>query len=104
MNKPAQQARMVRSLGALLVPLVAFVLQWALWGLIEPLVWFLFYPAVFLSSWIGGRRCGVIATVVSIALVWWFFIPNGNSVADKPAHLFSTGAFFGMGVLFALFH
>jgi len=96
-----------RSLVALLPPLLAVALQWALWALIEPLIWFLFYPAIFISSWIGGRRSGVIATIMSVALVWWFFIPSRHSFALSsitPAHFFSTGAFFGMGVLFAAFH
>ena len=90
--------------GALIPPLVAFVLQWALWELIEPLVWFLFYPAVFISSWIGGRRSGVIATVISIALVWWFFIPPQYSLAKAPTHFFSIGMFLTLGVLFGIVH
>src|SRR5262245_3281493 len=90
--------------GALLPPLVAFVLQWALWGFIEPLVWFLFYPAVFISSWMGGRRSGVIATVISIAVVWWFFIPPQYSLEKNPTHFFSAGAFLTMAGLFGVFH
>jgi PAS domain S-box-containing protein len=93
-----------RSLVALLPPLLAFGLQWLLWGLIQPLVWFLFYPAVFISSWIGGRRSGVIATFVSIGLAWWFFIPPQHSLAKSPLHLFSTVAFLTVGVMFGVFH
>ncbi len=84
-------------------PLVAHALQTALWGLIDPLVWFFFYPAVFVSSWLGGRRAGVVATVVSVALVWAFFLPD-PSLANAPRNLFSTGAFFVMGLLFGTFH
>jgi len=91
-------------LAALAPPLVALALQTVLWGLIEPLVWFLFYPAVFISSAIGGRRSGVIATATSIALVWWVYIPAGQSLAAMVPHLFSTGAFFVMGLLFGTFH
>src|SRR5688572_25891571 len=95
----------VRVLAALLPPLAAFALQWALWGLIEPLVWFLFYPAVFISFWIGGRRSGVIATVLSISLVWWHFLPPPHSLAKSTVQpYFSTGAFLVMGVLFGVFH
>jgi PAS domain S-box-containing protein len=87
---------------ALAPPLVAFICQWALWPLIDPLVWFLFYPAVFISSWLGGRRAGVLATLLCIALAWGFFIPREPSVASS--QFFSTGAFFAMGVLFGVFH
>ena len=45
---------LLRSLLALLTPFVALVLQWLVWGLIQSHVWFLFYPTIFISSWIGG--------------------------------------------------
>lgn len=93
-----------RSLLSLLPPLLSLALQWLLWGLIQPYVWFLFYPAVFLSSWIGGLRAGLAATVMSTGLVWWFFVPPSYSLVKDPRQLFPAGVFFGMGVLFALFH
>lgn len=93
-----------RTLLALLPPLGSLALQWVLWGLIRPYVWFLFYPAVFISSWIGGLRAGLLATVISTGLVWWFFVPPAHALAKAPAQLFPAGVFIGMGVLFAVFH
>lgn len=94
----------VRLAIALLPPLVALVVQWALWGLIQPYVWFLFYPAVFLSSWIGGRRAGMIATVIATVLVWWFFVAPERTLVKHPRQLFPAGVFLTMGAFFAVFH
>lgn len=86
---------------AMLLPLVAFALQSIFWAAIKPFAWFLFFSAVFFSSWIGGLSGGVIATFISTALVWWAFIPPEYSFALKdPFYLASIGLFMGMGFLF----
>ena len=64
-----------RPILAILLPLVAFILQWMFWPYIQPYVWFLFYPAVFFSSWIGGQPAGQAATVISAMLVLYYFMP-----------------------------
>jgi len=81
---------------------VAFVLQSMFWdATIKPFAWFLFFPAVFFSSWIGGLSGGVIATVISTALAWWFFVPPERSFAlENPFYLASIAMFMGMGFLF----
>jgi diguanylate cyclase (GGDEF)-like protein/PAS domain S-box-containing protein len=90
---------------ALVPPLVAVLLQWWLWSLIQPYVWFLFFPAVFASSWFGGKRAGLLATAVSVVLVWWLFIPpqftwhKGRETLWFPALVFTA-----MGVIFSLSH
>ncbi len=90
---------------AILLPLVAFGVQWGFWDFIKPYVWLLFFPAVFLSSWIGGLGSGVAATFLSTILVWFFFIPPRLSFTlESPISLFSIGVFFAMGVLFSLTH
>jgi diguanylate cyclase (GGDEF)-like protein/PAS domain S-box-containing protein len=97
--------KLVRPVLAMLPPLVALAIQWALWDFIQPFVWFLFYPAVFISSWIGGRTAGLWASAISATLVWWFFIPPEHSfVKENPGYLFPAAVFIGMGVLFSLFH
>jgi PAS domain S-box-containing protein len=97
--------RVIRPILAMLPPLVAFVVQWMFWSTIRPYVWFLFYPAVFFSSWIGGLPSGLIATVICTALVWWTFIPPEYSFTMKsPRSLLSVAVFMGMGVLFSFFH
>jgi PAS domain S-box-containing protein len=90
---------------AALIPLLAFTLQWLFWKSIQPYVWFLFYPAIFMSSWIGGMRAGLAATVFSAFAVWWFFIPTRFSfVLERPTSLLAIGIFACMGTLFSLTH
>lgn len=92
-------------IAAALIPLLAFTLQWLFWKSIQPYVWFLFYPAVFMSSWIGGMRAGLAATAFSALAVWWFFIPTRFSfVLERPTSLLAIGIFTCMGTLFSLTH
>jgi len=85
---------------ALVPPLLAFAIQWVFWSSIKPFVWFLFYPAVFLASWIGGLRWGSIATLLSTFIVWWAFIPAGQ----RPSTYVSMVIFTATGILFSRFH
>src|SRR5437773_9382211 len=73
------RASWVRSLlAATLPPMAAFIVQ-SLYSL--PAVrWSLFYPAVFLASWLGGFRSGVAATFLSTALLWFYFMPPPHSL------------------------
>ncbi len=90
---------------ALLPPFAALLAQWSLGPFIRPFVWFLFYPAVFISAWIGGRRIGLVATGLSTLLVWWFFVPPEHSFLKPDLHyLFPAGVFAATGVLFSVFH
>jgi hypothetical protein len=95
----------VRPVLATLLPLAACVLQWLCWPLIAPYVWFLFYPVVFLSSWLGGFLAGIGSACLSTALVWWFFLHPVHALV-KPA--FSTylnaAMFLAMGALFSWSH
>lgn len=90
---------------AMLPPLAALITQSLFWAWLQPFVWFLFYPAVFFSSWIGGRRGGLWATALSAVLVWYFFIhPEGSLAIHDDRVLLSVALFVGMGVLFSHFH
>jgi PAS domain S-box-containing protein len=90
---------------ATLPPFAALVLQWALWPLIQPFAWFLFYPAVFVSSWIGGLAAGLWATVISTVLVWSFFVPPEHTLMKgNPGYFLAAPVFAAMGILFSLFH
>lgn len=94
-----------RLLLVMVIPMLAFALQWFFWEAIQPYVWFLFFPAVFFSSWIGGFRGGLVATVLSTALVTYFFIPPSFSFAvAQPVSLVSIIVFVAMGTLFSLSH
>jgi signal transduction histidine kinase/DNA-binding response OmpR family regulator len=95
----------LRALLAALPPLAAFAVQWAFWSTIRPFAWFLFYPAVFASSWIGGLRAGLAATAASTVLAAYFFVPpEGSFRVDEPRFFLTTGVFVGMGILFSLSH
>jgi PAS domain S-box-containing protein len=62
--------------------------------------WSLFYPVVFAAAWFGGVASGVIATLLSAALVWWTFIPPQHALL-KPAdhHYIVALLFVGMGLV-----
>ncbi|MCU7372484.1 EAL domain-containing protein [Paucibacter sp. O1-1] len=90
---------------SLLPPLIALVLQWSLWSAIRPYVWFLFYPAVFASSWFGGRWAGIHSTLVSTLLVWYLFIaPEYQFTKGPHAPLLPAAVFLTMGAVFSLSH
>lgn len=92
-----------RPILAMLPPLGAFALQWIFWSAIEPYAWVLFFPAVFLSAWIGGLLPGLASTLVSAAFVWYIFIPPPFSFrVESPMDLASVGVFCFVGVLFSI--
>ena len=91
-------SRHQRWLLSLLPPVAAALVQQGLWACIQPLVWFMFYPAVFGSAWIGGRLGGWLATFLSTGLVIYFFIPpRGSFVIAEPRYFLSIGVFVVMG-------
>ena len=85
------------------MPLIACGVQWLLWdALIKPYVWFLFFPAVFFSAWLGGLKGGLVATLLSALLVLYFFIPPQFSFTIASASsAASILLFIMMGGLFA---
>jgi len=98
-----ERTTLLRQILALLAPMLAFAVQWEFWFVFHPLVWFLFYPAVFFSAWIGGFIPGIIATISSALIVWWFFIPPQFSFSlNSPMEFVSILMFCVMGMLFSL--
>jgi signal transduction histidine kinase/ActR/RegA family two-component response regulator len=61
----------------------AGLLTGMLWPLIEPSSTPLFFAAVAISSWYGGRGPGLLATALAAVLTEWFFVP--------PLHVFTLG-------------
>jgi len=59
--------------------------------------WALFYPAVFVSSLLGGLESGLVATAISTALVPIFFM-EGSTSFYAPQNLISIGIFVTMGI------
>jgi PAS domain S-box-containing protein len=87
---------------AILLPFVALALQWLLWPWLSPFVWFLFFPAVFFSARIGGLWGGLASTLLSIVIVWFFFIPPQLSwTINNPNNAYSVVMFLIMGYLFS---
>jgi signal transduction histidine kinase len=99
------QKRILRISIALLLPFLTCGIQWLLWSIISPYVWFLFFPTIFFSSRIGGKVAGLVSTFMSAALVVFVFIPPQLSLLGKsPANLLSVGVFLVMGALFSYTH
>jgi len=102
---PTFRERLSRIVLSQIIPLAALGLQLMFWPAIRPYVWFLFYPAVFFSSQVGGLVGGLVSTAFSTALVAWFFIiPEAGAIPLKPMSLISMGIFLVMGTLFSLSH
>ncbi|MGE0129976.1 MAG: PAS domain S-box protein [Blastocatellales bacterium] len=94
-----------RTILALAPVLVAFLVQLMIWPIIQPYAWFLFSPAVFFSAWIGGRRVGILATVVATLLTWYFFLAPELSFTERNVReIVAALTFLGTGVVFSLFH
>ena len=64
---------------AILLPFFTLAVQTLFWEAVRPYAWFLFYPTVFFSGWIGGRLGGVISTLFSVGIVKWFFMAPGHT-------------------------
>ncbi len=86
---------------AILLPLIAGLFQYRLWNIIDPYVWFLFFPTVYLISRYLGFWEGLIATFASIAIVWGFFITPQFSLDWHVAkNLYPTFAFLFVSYFF----
>lgn len=94
-----------QTLLSILPPLVAAILQWMLWPWLKPLALVLFYPAVFVCSWIGGMRGGLVGTALSIMLIWYVFAPPEWTLAWKSANIaIGLFVFAIMGAALAMLH
>lgn len=91
-------------LAAIAPPIAAFTLEMLF--LSAPTRWLLFIAAVIVSSWLGGLKSGIAATILSISLVWaWYLIPPERSLATTdPKYYFNAGLFIAMGIAISVFH
>jgi len=97
-----RQSDILKSLLALLLPFITCSVQWLLWDVFKPFVWFLFYPTVYFTSRIAGKRVGLLSTVLCAILVTYCFIPPQLSFTGKPVNnLLSVVVFLVMGFLFS---
>src|SRR5690349_7841054 len=79
-------------LAATLPTMAAFLIQTFYW--IPGVRWSLFYPAVFLASWLGGFRSGIGATMLSTALLWWYFMPPEHTLFKTNPRFYLTAIIF----------
>ena len=81
-----------------LPPIIAFAIDWYLWTDVP--TYTLFYPAIFLSAWRGDYRTGVVSTLLSAALVWYFIVPpSGMFAKPDPRYAVTATVFIANGVL-----
>lgn len=98
------RGRGARAVLALAAPCVSAAFESLLWPILHPFSWFLFYPAVFFSAWIGGFWGGVGASLLSTLLAWWMFVPPAHTFFKENLHyLLPTMVFFLMGMVFSVF-
>lgn len=98
MHNPFFNAPHWRTFAAVIVvPFATCALQWLLWEHIQHFTWFFFWPAMFLYTFIGNRRDGILATLVSAALVWWFFMQPAYTLF-KPGLVSYVSALFYISI------
>lgn len=67
--------------------------------------WLLMVAAVIVSAANGGMLTGLVATMVSAALVWWFLVPPIHTLgAIIPAHYLAVALFLMVGYAISLLH
>ena len=66
--------------------------------------WALFYPAVFIASWLGGISSGLAATAIATALVPVFFMGRTPPDLTAAPNLISIFIFVTMGIAISVVH
>ena len=90
-------------LAATVPPLIAFTFEHFYWSTVTR--WLLFNAAVIVSSWLGGLKSGIVATLLSTVLVWWYLVPSERTFSrTDPRHLVTAGLFIAIGVTISIFH
>ncbi len=97
--------RLVRgALIALVPPLLAFAGEKMVF---EPLGsrWLLMVAAVIVSAASGGILAGLVATITSAVLVWWFLVPPVQTLGTSDARFYlSVVLFLAIGYAVSLLH
>ena len=83
--------------------LAALVLQSLLWRELQPLALFFFWPAIVVGSWRGDLWSGLVATLLSSVLSWYYFVPPERTfVIPELKDTFTIVTFTGIGVSMAV--
>ena len=94
-----------RGVAAALVPtLIAFAASTTVFASTGA-VWLPMTAGLVVSAKSGGMASGLLATIASSALVWWFLIPPAHTLgAAAPAYYFSIAVFLAIGFAISLLH
>jgi signal transduction histidine kinase/PAS domain-containing protein len=84
-------------------PLLAFALYQVFRGLMQPFVWLLSFPAIFVSAWLGGMAAGLVATAVSTLIGVMFLVPE-EVLPQDARELAPIVIFVLFGAAVSLFH
>jgi two-component system cell cycle sensor histidine kinase/response regulator CckA len=94
------RSRVLIWLVPIVLPLGALAIQLVLWQYVQPGIWFFFFPAVFVSAWLGGIRMAVPAGALSAVLARYYFMAPSRSLdVSSPNHLFPLLAFIAAAAL-----
>ncbi|MBL8484395.1 MAG: PAS domain S-box protein, partial [Rhodocyclaceae bacterium] len=88
----------------LVLPSAATLLQFLMWDYMQPLVWLLYFPAVFFSALVARLPGGITATCAGTLVGWYLFLPQRYSFALDPLApgALSLAVFFLSGVAFTI--
>ncbi|HEY2853937.1 MAG TPA: PAS domain-containing protein [Gemmatimonadaceae bacterium] len=100
----SERASWLRVIVAAVIPVAtATATELVFWS--ASIRWSLFYLAVFVSSWLGGFRSGVAATVLCASIMWWYFTPPHYAwVKTDVRYYVGAGIFLVMGVVISGLH
>lgn len=103
--RASRVARALRSAVVALAPtLIGFACEKVLFAAVGSR-WLLMVAAVIVSAANGGMAAGLVATVTSTALVWWFLIPPTQTLgATDPRYYLSLATFVAIGYAVSLLH
>jgi len=88
---------------AILITLVTFALQLAIWNFIDPFAWLLFYPAVIAAALFAGLEGGIAATILLTLLTEYAFMPPRFSLKlEETRHIFVIIGVVVTGIIISL--
>lgn len=59
----------------------------------------MFYPAIMLVTFFGGRPAGYVTVILSAVFLWVFYIPEAEQLIPTRANLIGIGAYVILGIL-----
>ena len=103
--RPLSRWRWAHAVHAVLLPLVALGLQLRLARYLHQFPVILFFPAVFISAWLGGLRWAMVAGGISIALAGYYLVPSEFAfVLQDPGTLLAKAVVVALGVMLTIIY